>query len=79
MLDVSRSGFYKWKHAVPSPRQLRKERVMERIRYHFEENSRRYGSPRITKILHAEGLVITERTVGIYMREMGLRSCVAKK
>ncbi|WP_225442901.1 IS3 family transposase [Paenibacillus lycopersici] len=52
---------------------------MERIRYHFEENSRRYGSPRITKILHAEGLVITERTVGIYMREMGLRSCVAKK
>jgi len=79
VLKVSRSGFYKWEHSAPSQQQKHKERIMERIRYHFEDNHRRYGSPKITKRLHAEGIVITGRTVSLYMREMGLRSCVSRK
>ncbi|MMZ59680.1 IS2 transposase TnpB [compost metagenome] len=79
VLEVSRSGYYKWKSAKPSQQELRKARIMERIRFHFYDNKKRYGSPKITKLLHQENCEITERTVSNYMNEMGLRSCVARK
>ena len=37
-----------------------------------------YGSPKITAILRKKGYVIAEKTVGNYMREMGLRACYVK-
>ncbi|WP_197074290.1 IS3 family transposase [Paenibacillus sp. FSL P4-0081] len=35
--------------------------------------------PKITILLQREGHKVSERTVGKYMRELGLCSCVAKK
>ncbi|GAB2715383.1 hypothetical protein GCM10027018_24880 [Paenibacillus thermoaerophilus] len=78
-LGVSRSGFYKWLQAEPSQQALQKAKVMERISYHFSDSVGRYGSPKITYLLHVEGFRTTERTVSNYMQEMGLRSCVARK
>lgn len=78
-LGVSRSGFYKWLQAEPSPQELHKARVMERISFHFHDSEQRYGSPKITYLLHGEGFRTTERTVSHYMQEMGLRSCVSRK
>ncbi|WP_340006865.1 IS3 family transposase [Paenibacillus sp. FSL K6-0276] len=51
---------------------------MERIRNHFVDHKKRYGSPKITRLLHQEGYTITERTVSVYMRQMKLRSIVSK-
>lgn len=79
VLQVSRSGYYKWKTAKPSQQELRKASVQERIRYHFEDHKKRYGSPKITRLLHNEGHTVTERTVSVYMSEMKLRSVVSKK
>lgn len=78
-LGVSRSGYYKWRTAEPSEQELRRAKVMERIKFHFYDNEGRYGSPKITHLLGLEGYKIAERTVGIYMKELGLRSCVARK
>lgn len=78
-LGVSRSGFYKWLLAVPSQQELQKAKVMERISFHFYDSKERYGSPKITYLLHSEGFSTTERTVSNYMQEMGLRSCVSRK
>lgn len=79
MLNVSRSGYYKWKSAEPSQQELRKVEILERILYHFRDNKGRYGSPKIAHLLSLEGFQLTERTVGVYMKELGLRSCVSRK
>lgn len=79
VLDVSRSGYFKWLNREPSPQELRRKEIQKRIIYHFHESEKRYGSPKITQKLLKEGYNISERTVSIYMKELGLRSCVARK
>lgn len=79
VLGVSRSGFYKWVQAEPSRQELLKTQIMERISFHFQDTKGRYGSPKITHLLHKEGFRTTVRTVSSYMQEMGLRSCVSRK
>jgi len=59
--------------------ELRKREIMERISYHFHDNCKRYGAPKITLLVNAEGYKVAERTVGLYMQELELRSCVSKK
>lgn len=79
IMGVSRSGYYAWRKRSPSAQELRKRRIMERITFHFQDSMQRYGAPKITHLLQQEGEGITERTVGLYMQELGLRSCVSRK
>ncbi|WP_246067672.1 IS3 family transposase, partial [Paenibacillus koleovorans] len=79
VMQVSRSGYYKWKQAILSKQKQRKAQVQERIVYHFHDNDQCYGSPKITRLLWREGITISERTVSLYMKELGLRSCVSRK
>ncbi|MGG1556132.1 IS3 family transposase, partial [Paenibacillus ferrarius] len=79
VFHVSRSGYYKWRKALPSKQQQRKEELTARIIWHFHDTDQRYGSPRIWNELKNEGWDVSERTVGKIMREHGLRSCMAKK
>jgi len=81
VLDVSRSGFYKWRNeqANENAYQKRRKALLERITWLFLDSVRRYGSPKITALLRDEGWVVSERLVGKLMQENGLRSCVAKK
>ncbi|WP_241243166.1 IS3 family transposase [Paenibacillus whitsoniae] len=79
VLKVSRSGYYKWKSADVSERAKRKEKLTKRIIWHYYDSDETYGSPRIHKELLKEGWTVAERTVGLIMREQGLRSCMARK
>jgi putative transposase len=79
IFEVSRSGFYKWLSSEPSKQELLKRKVVERIKYYFNDSEQRYGAPKITHLLQLEGYSIVERTVGKYMRELGLRACVSRK
>lgn len=79
VFHVSRSGYYKWRKNKPSQQKLRKARLLKRIAYHFHDSEQRYGAPKITYMLKQEGETVTERTVGGYMQELGLRACVARK
>jgi len=79
LLNVSRSGYFKWRNHKPSAQQKHKEEIQERIIYHYNDSNKRYGSPKITQQLLKEGYTISERTVSIYMKELGIRSCVSKK
>lgn len=38
-----------------------------------------YGTPKIAKELEKKGFGASERTVSIYMKEMGLKACWIKK
>ncbi len=73
-LGVSRSGYNAWKKRLPSQRQKRKEMIMQKIKDIYEESYKNYGAPKITKVLNKEGEIIAEKTVGNYMREMGIKA-----
>lgn len=79
VLQVSKSGYYKWRTAVPSERKQRRQKLSERIIWHFYDSEERYGSPRIHHSLKLENWSVSERTVGLIMREEGLRSCMSRK
>jgi len=74
ILDVSRSGYQAFLKHRPSEAELRRERVKERIQEIYDRSHQNYGAPKITRELRKEGEQISERTVGIYMREMGIRA-----
>lgn len=74
VLGVSTSGFYDWMKREPSDQEKKKKHVMKHIKRIFYENYESYGSRRITEGLHRMGIVISERTVGNYMRELGINA-----
>ena len=73
-LGVSRSGYNSWKNRVPSQTQKRRNLLKERILDIYEGSHQNYGAPKITQELKKEGETIAEKTVGTYMRQMGLRA-----
>lgn len=79
VLQISSSGYYKWKNRSLSNKVLKKNQLKEKIKTLYFEFKQRYGSPRITAELHALGYKISRVTVAKYMRELGLRSKLSKK
>ena len=73
-LGVSRSGYNSWKNRVPSSREQRKNNIKHKICDIYDESHHNYGAPKITSILNKNGEIISEKTVGNYMREMGLKA-----
>lgn len=73
-LGVSRSGYNSWKNRLPSKRGQRKNIIKNKICEIYDESHQNYGAPKIAKKLHETGEVISEKTVGNYMREMGLKA-----
>lgn len=74
LLDVSSSGYYDWKNRIPSPQQIRREEVKEKITEIHNESFQIYGAPKITSILNANDYVIAERTVSKYMKELSIKA-----
>jgi len=74
ILGVSRSGYNSWKKRLPSDRQKRKDAVKVRIKELYDKSFQNYGAPKITELLNKEGITIVEKTVGNYMREMGIKA-----
>ena len=74
ILGVSRSGYRAWLKHMPSDMQKRKEAVKVKIKDIYDDSKQNYGAPKITKELQKGGEIISERTVGKYMREMGIKA-----
>lgn len=78
VLGVSRNGYYSFRKRLPSDRQKRKEAIMKKIMVIYNESHQNYGAPKITMVLQSEGEKISEKTVGNYMRELGIRAQYVK-
>ena len=52
----------------------RREAVKAKIQDIYDDSKQNYGAPKITVELRKIGEVISERTVGTYMRQMGIRA-----
>ncbi len=79
ILQVSRSGYYKWLKKEKSSTQEKKEEAQERILQIYYENRQVYGSPRIQKELEKVGMVLSIKTVANYMRELELCAVIPAK
>lgn len=73
-LGVSRSGYRAFLNRKVSPSKQRKETVKKEIQQIYDDSKQNYGAPKITQELRKSGETISERTVGKYMREMGIKA-----
>lgn len=78
ILGVSRTGYHAFKTHAPSERQKNKEKRMDEIREIHAESHDIYGAPKIASIMREKGDNISDRTVGAYMKEMGIKACYSK-
>jgi len=79
VLQVSRSGYYRWLKRKPSPRQLDNQRLDAEIREIYDASKQRYGSPKITQELRDQGRKVGKNRVARRMRKAGLRSKIRRK
>jgi transposase InsO family protein len=73
-LGVSRTGYRSWINRKPSNTQIRQEVIKSKIKTIYNDSKQNYGAPKIAKKLKQSGEIITERTVGKYMKEMGIKA-----
>jgi len=78
ILGVSRSGYINFKKRLPSDMYKRKEAIKARIKQIYDDSYQNYGAPKISQILIQNGETIAEKTVGNYMREMGIKAQYVK-
>ena len=74
ILGVSRSGYNSFLNRKVSPTRQRKDSVKKEIQKIYDNSKQNYGAPEITQELRKSGETISQRTVGKYMREMGIRA-----
>lgn len=74
LAGVSISGYYAWKHRLPSRRQLDDMIILAHIRNQFVHSRETYGSPRIHVELNEEGIRAGRHRTARLMRENGLKA-----
>ena len=73
-LGVSRSGYRSFLNRKVSATKQRKEAVKKKIQTFYDDSKQNYGAPKIAQTLRNSGETISDRTVGLYMREMGIKA-----
>ena len=81
VLRVARSGWYAWCHRrvrINSRQQFRLS-CDSVVREAFTQAKQRYGAPRLTDELHAQGYHFSVKTVAASLRRQGLRAKASRK
>ena len=79
VLQVSRSGYYGWKHRELSARSKRREAVKVEVKTLFGEYKKRYGAIRLARELNAKGICCSLNYVASLLREEGLKARNGKR
>jgi transposase InsO family protein len=74
VLEVSASGFHRWRKRSPTARAIANESLMAHIRVAFDRSDATYGAPRIHRELRAQGHHASPNRVARLMRQHGLRA-----
>jgi putative transposase len=75
LLEVSRSGFYKWRKSCgsgPTPAQWRRAQLDAKVARFHAASDGVYGAPRIQADLRADGEQVSRKTVAASLRRQGL-------
>ncbi|MGY3204632.1 arginine repressor [Streptomyces sp. TE5632] len=81
VLEVSRSGFYRWLKGAPAriERARSDARLARRIREIHKESDGTYGIPRVTAELKAAGIDVNHKRVERVMRRIGVQGVHLRK
>lgn len=79
VLNVSRSSYYYWLGQRPTKRAKENEAILELINTSFTGSKGRYGSPKITHDLVAQGVIVSRPRVARLMKKANLKSVIQKK
>jgi transposase InsO family protein len=79
VLEVSRSGYYRWRSSQTSARALQTEAIQVKIARVHEASRRTYGSPRVTAALREQGKQVGRNRVARLMKEAGLQGRQARR
>ena len=79
ILKVSRSSYYHWLNKKPCQRLIRRLELGVAIKKVYDWSKGRYGSPRITKELQMQGIVVSRPLVSRIMKKKNRRSVVVRK
>lgn len=79
-LTVTRSGYYRWiSTGMINPKLLTETELLNRILEIFNHSKQRYGSPRITAELRANGLKVSKKRVARIMKKHGIKSKIKRR
>ena len=79
LLEVSRSGYYRWSAGEQFPRAVEDASLAKTITEIHEKTHRTYGSPRVYQELRARGFTVARKRVERLMREMGIQARVRRR
>jgi len=79
VLKFLRSTYYKVINHTKSVREKFNEKLDKKILEIYIDSKKRYGAPKIHKILKKQDIKINIKTVQKRMRKLGIRSIVAKR
>ena len=79
VLGIPRSSYYKAHSTSQSKRAAENKNYENEILCIYEESYKRYGAPKIHKVLQNKGFGISIKRVQRLMKKLGIRSIVSKK
>ena len=79
VLEVSRSGYYRWRTRRPGRRADEDRNLVEKIQEIHADHQRLYGYPRITRELRETGWRCSRHRIARLMRKHGIRAKVKRK
>jgi transposase InsO family protein len=72
VLQVSSSGYYKWRQQSPSLHAIADEALMSHLWTSYAASNGTYGAPRVHRDLRDQGIAVGKKRVARLMREHGL-------
>ncbi len=79
VMQVSISGYYDGQNRDQDVSKITaREDLLKKIRASYESSYSTYGSPRITKDLHRQGIMISRPRVARIMKKEGIQSVIRK-
>jgi putative transposase len=79
MLEVARSGYYRWCRGQRSAHQRANSQLVEQIAKIYAANRGNYGSPRVTQELRHQGHRCNHKRIERLMRQHGLKGRTAPR
>lgn len=79
VVKLHHSVYYYHKQNKENSYQKANEELDKRILEEYEKSKKRYGSPKITKILRKQGMEVSQKRVAKRMKALGIKSIIVKK
>ena len=78
-INLHHSVYYYHKQNKENSYKKANEELDKKILVEFRKSKKRYGSPKITKILNQQGIKVSQKRVARRMKALGIKSIIVKK